>query len=140
MLEVVFTIVLKGENMKNNDKKETCTRFNIRLDEETANFYRLRAQHHRMNISEYLRRLLIHGVITENVHEIETRLRSLITEAGLNHGSSSQGGLTDEERFSLYFCEEVLSKIVEDKSVQRLYEVRDNVKKRLCRMKEEEGV
>jgi len=51
--------------------KETPPRITIRLDEETYHFYSTEAGQHRLDLSEYIRQMLIRGVISANVSEIQ---------------------------------------------------------------------
>ncbi len=59
-------------------------RFNIRLDEETANFYRSEANQHGLDASEYLRQLLLHGAIAANAVEIQENFKYTATEIQAN--------------------------------------------------------
>ena len=60
--------------------KGPTQQFSVRLDKETAAFYRKQANVHGMNIAEFFRYLLVQGVIAENVREIETRLQHPVDE------------------------------------------------------------
>ena len=52
-------------------------------------FYRKKANEHGISVSDYLRQMLIQGVIAENVQEIEWKLRQIIEEIKNNSTSNS---------------------------------------------------
>lgn len=108
----------------------TIDRFNIRLDPETADYYRRQAQARRMSVSAYLRRTLIEGVITENVNEIEQRLQNIVSTI-----SSTQNLLSDELALSILISEMLLTAIVEARDPQQLYEAQDRAKQKLQQLK-----
>ena len=102
--------------------KKTAGRFNIRLDDETADFYRKKAQAHRVSLSEYLRQTLVQGVIAENVASIEKRLSQIATRSSI----------PNELLLSILTSEALLSAIVEAKDVSQLYAAQDRAKRRLA--------
>lgn len=116
--------------LKGTGKGQT-ERFNIRLDESAAHFYRTKANEHGVSISEYLRQTLVQGVIAENVHEIEQRLRRLIDSA---HATSTS--LPDEVLLSILMSEYMLTAIVQSRDTQQLYEAQDKAKAKLAQIKE----
>lgn len=115
--------------------KGTTERFNIRLDEDTARFYRTKANEHGISISEYLRQTLVQGVIAENVHEIEQRLRRVIDEIGAGAQGASQLVIPDEMLLSVFTSESMLTAIIEARDVQQLYEAQNTAKAKLARLK-----
>lgn len=116
--------------------KGPSDRFNIRLDEDTARFYRSKANEHGIAISEFLRQTLVQGIIAENVHDIEHRLMRVASEIQ----SGGQGGfgnsVPDELLLSVFTNEALLQAIVEARDPQQLYEAQDRAKARLKRFKE----
>lgn len=115
--------------------KGPADRFNIRLDEATAGFYRTKANEHGISISEYLRQMLVQGVIAENVHEIELRLRRVVDEIRVNEQAGRQQQIPDDLLLSVFTSESMLASIVEARDVQKLYEAQDKAKARLKRLK-----
>ncbi len=115
--------------------KGPTERFNIRLDEDTARFYRTKANEHGISISEFLRQTLVQGVIAENVHEIEQRLRRLIDEIRASGQVGGNVAIPDEMLLSIFTSEAMLAAIVEARDVQKLYEAQDKAKARITRMK-----
>lgn len=118
--------------------KGATGRFNIRLDDDTASFFRTKANEHGLSASEYLRQTLVKGVIAENVAEIEQRLMGLID--GIQKKSapppiSSGAAIPDHVILSIYTCEELLTAIVEARDPSQLYEAQDRAKARLKRDK-----
>lgn len=114
--------------------KGQTDRFNIRLDEETAQFYKTKANEHGISISEFLRQTLIQGVISENVYEIEQRLKNVISELSENKQNNKKAHISDEMLLSIFTSEEILSDIVEARDTQKLYAAQDKAKLRLQRL------
>lgn len=115
--------------------KGPSERFNIRLDGDTAGFYRTKANEHGISISEYLRQTLVQGVIAENVHEIEQRLKRVVDEIRASGNAGGQVAIPDELLLSVFTAEAMLAAIVEAKDTQSLYEAQDKAKAKLKRMK-----
>lgn len=110
-------------------------RMNIRLDEETAGFYRSKANEHGITVSEFLRQMLVQGVIAENVHEIEERLRAAVAEIR-NSGTAARAALPEELLLAIFTSEALLTAIVEARDPRQLYEAQDRAKARLQRYRE----
>ncbi len=111
-------------------------RMNIRLDEETAGFYRSKANEHGISVSEFLRQMLVQGVIAENVQEIEERLRGAVAEIRSAQAPASGAQLPEELLLSLFTSEALLTAIVEARDPRQLYEAQDRAKARLQRYRE----
>lgn len=114
--------------------KGITERFNIRLDEDTAAFYRSKANENGISSSEYLRQLLMHGVIADNVREIELRLQQT-AETIQSNLDSQKRELPDEVILSIFTCEALLTAIVEARDVQQLYEAQNKAKSRLDKLR-----
>ncbi len=112
--------------------KGPSERMNIRLDEETAGFYRSKANEHGISVSEFLRQMLVQGVIAENIQEIEERLRESVAEIRC----AQSGAIPEELLLSLFTSEALLTAIVEARDPQQLYEAQDRAKVRLQRYRE----
>ncbi|KVV25077.1 hypothetical protein WK78_03005 [Burkholderia cepacia] len=121
---------------KTGTGKGESDRFNIRVDWDTGAFYRRKANEHGISPSEYLRQLLVQGVITETVQEIETRLMSVL--AKVSTGSGERGGveIPDEVVLSILTSEEMLAAIVEARDPQELYRAQDRAREKMKRMRE----
>ena len=119
---------------KGTGKGET-ERFNIRLDEDTARFYRTKANEHGVSISEYFRQTLVQGVISENVQDIEHRMRCLFDEIRTYSQTDCNVDIPDELLLSVFTSEYMLAAIVESKDIQKLYEAQDKAKEMLKRVK-----
>lgn len=118
--------------------KGATGRFNIRLDDDTAAFFRTKANEHGLSASEYLRQTLVKGVIAENVAEIEERLKGLIDEIRAKAApsqTSAGAAIPGHVILSIYTCEELLKAIVEARDPSQLYEAQDRAKARLKRDK-----
>lgn len=115
--------------------KGPTDRFNIRLDENTARFYRTKANEHGISVSEFLRQTLVQGVIAENVQDIEHRLRRLLDEVVAGGQIGGKAEIPDELLLSVFTSENMLAAIVEAKDVQQLYEAQNKAKAKLKRLK-----
>lgn len=119
---------------KKGTGKGPTLRCNIRLDEHTSAYYRTKANEHGISLSEYLRQMLVQGVIAENVNEIEQRLKRTIAEINAAARSSQNGGAHDEMLLSVFTCEALLTAIVEARNPQELYSAQDVARAKLERL------
>lgn len=108
----------------------------IRLPEEEKAFYQRKANEGGISLSAYLSQLLIKGVISENVMDIEDRLRQLIHEIAPQSPVGEGGRFPDNALLSLFTCENLLTAIVEARDPQQLYAAQDKAKAKLKREKE----
>lgn len=120
--------------MKGTGKGPT-ERFNIRLDEDTAGFYRTKANEHGTSISEFLRQTLVRGVIAENVQDIEQRMRRLLDEIRAGGPVGGKTEIPEELLLSVFTAEYMLTAIIEARDVQQLYDAQNKAKAKLKRMK-----
>lgn len=109
-------------------------RFNIRLDKDTAAFYRRKAKEAGVTVSEFLRNTLHEGVVAENVQDVEDRIRARIASIPGSMESPGQG-LTDEIALSIITSEALLSAIVEAQDPQALYRAHDAARVKLRKIK-----
>lgn len=111
--------------------KGETERFNIRLDVNTASYYKKKANEHGVSLSEYLRQLLVQGVITETVEEIEVRLKDIVAQII----PQPHTRMPDEISFTIFNIEALLTTIVQAKSIQHVYEAQDKAKEKMSQMK-----
>ncbi|WP_186159543.1 plasmid mobilization protein [Burkholderia gladioli] len=98
----------------------------FKLDPESERFYRRKAQESGLSLSDYIRKQLAQGVITENVSLIEQRLKGLID---LLAGQASAAGGPGNSRTMLpaeivratFFSQEVLKAIASNHNKQTYY-------------------
>jgi plasmid stability protein len=122
-MEAAFMARTKGTG------KGYTYRTQIRFDEETNAYYRAKANQHGVSLSEYLRQVLVSGVIAENVDEIDARLNATcdrFAEMFKNLNLSD-----DRVKLSIYTIEEMLMQIVEARDPSALYAAQDRAKRRL---------
>ncbi|NHH78013.1 plasmid mobilization protein [Burkholderia gladioli] len=98
----------------------------FKLDPESERFYRRKAQESGLSLSDYIRKQLAQGVITENVSLIEQRLRGLIDLlAGQASAAGAQGNartmLPAEIVRATFFSQEVLKAIASNQNKQTYY-------------------
>lgn len=115
--------------------KGPTERFNIRLDEDTAGFYRTKANEHGISISEFLRQTLVQGVIAENIREAEERIRALFAEARAVAAPAAGGVVSDDLQLAVYTCEAMLMAIVEARDTQALYDAQNAARAKLKKLK-----
>jgi hypothetical protein len=109
-------------------------RFNIRLDEDAAHFYRSQARAHKMSVPELLRQMLVQGVIAETVHEIETCLKYTVADIRASTHQASLTVMPESARLSLFTSEALLTTIVESRNPQQLYEAQNIARAKLKRI------
>ncbi|MGN4069689.1 plasmid mobilization protein [Burkholderia gladioli] len=102
----------------------------FKLDPESERFYRRKAQESGLSLSDYIRKQLAQGVITENVSLIEQRLRGLIDLlAGQASAAGAQGNagtmLPAEIVRATFFSREVLKAIAAKQNQQIFYDAQD---------------
>lgn len=88
-----------------------------------------------MSLSDFLRNMIVQGMIAENALDIEQRMRAMIGEMQLQASSGGQAVLPDSALLSLFTSEALLTAIVEARNVQDLYAAQDRAKARLERLK-----
>jgi hypothetical protein len=107
----------------------------FRLDRDTADFYSKRAKANGSTLSEFLRNMIVQGMIAESAYEVEQRLRGLMTEIRSGRQKDSEAGIPDELLLSAFTSEHLLTAIVEARDIQKLYEAQDAAKARLAELK-----
>ncbi len=117
--------------------KGKTTPFSIRLDKELASFYRRKANEHGISVSEFLRQMLVQGVIAENVQEIEMCLSRKVEEIRAAHQSGHACAIPENVLLSLFTSEALLTAIVESRNPQQLYEAQNRAKLKLKQIKGE---
>ncbi|WP_459203498.1 plasmid mobilization protein (plasmid) [Ralstonia pseudosolanacearum] len=120
---------------KKGTGKGSTERFNIRLDEHTGAYYRTKANEHGVSVSDYLRQMLVQGVIAENVREIELRLQRVVAQINVSGGGDGKATIPDEVLLSVFTSEALLTAIVESKDPQELYNAQDAARAKLKRIK-----
>lgn len=115
-------------------KGETA-RANVRLDPDTLDFYKRRANEHGVSLSEYLRQLLTQGVTTETVASIEARLNQAGDEiaAKVSRAQAAHSMPILLQR-ALLETHAILTKIVEAQDIQALYDAQEIAKAKLARL------
>lgn len=110
---------------------ETGEVVSIRLDRETALYYRRRANEKGISLSEFLRNSIVQGMVAECVLDVEQRMKSVLVEMNEISQSTQQPAIPESLILSIYTCENLLSKIVGGTNIQELYEAQDKAKERL---------
>lgn len=106
------------------------TRVTLRLDREADAFFRSQANRHGKSLSEYLKGLLMDGLITMRVEEIEERLSALIEKVPGAPQTSPGGGISEEALLSLYTIEAALEEILRQRDPGTWIKVLDKARRR----------
>lgn len=110
----------------------------VRMDRDTISYYRQRANEKGVSLSEFLRQNIVQGMIAESAADIEQRLQAMSAE--LTEKASGVGTLAIPESvlLSVYTCENILTKIIEARNIQELYDAQNRARDRLRTEKEKE--
>lgn len=101
----------------------------IKLDPDSDRFYRRKAQENGLSLSDYLRKLLLQGVVNENVSIIDQRLKGLISQlngssptAQSSSAAAAAVALPVDVLRAIFFNREVLKAIVSDRNIQSFHD------------------
>lgn len=107
----------------------------MRLDKETATYYRRRANERGVSFSDFLRNMIVQGMIAETALDVEQRMRAIIGEMQIKAVDGGSAKLSENALLSIYTSEQLLAKIVEARNVQDLYDAQNKAKARIKREK-----
>lgn len=105
----------------------------LRLDRDTALYYSKRAQERGSSLSEFLRNMIVQGMIADTALEVEQRLRAVLAEMGQPPQSAEAPCIPDSVLLSIFTSEYLLSAIVESRNIQELYEAQNKARARIAR-------
>ncbi|CAM2163417.1 Mobilization protein [Burkholderia cepacia] len=115
--------------------KGKSDRITLRFDKPTNDFYRRKANEAGIPVAEFCRQILVRGIVSENVEQIEKRLNALLATIP-NSAQTSNGGppptggsfaaeLPLDLVRAVFFCREVLTTIVSDRNIQFVHQAQD---------------
>lgn len=107
----------------------------LRLDRDTAAYYSKRAKERGTTLSDFLRNMIVQGMIAETALDVEQRMRDMIGELQVRAGGGGTAQLPENALLSIYTTEQLLTKIVEQRNVQDLYDAQDKARAKLKREK-----
>ena len=107
----------------------------LRLDRDTAAYYSKRAKERGTTLSDFLRNMIVQGMIAETALDVEQRMREMIGELQVRAGGGGTAQLPENALLSIYTTEQLLTKIVEQRNVQDLYDAQDKARAKLKREK-----
>jgi hypothetical protein len=102
----------------------------IRLPADEEAFYRQQAARHRMPLSGFLAKMLVQGVIAENLLDVEERIGRLVASIPAELPTRS-AVVSDDLALSLFTCEALLTAIVQAQDYRTLYAAQDAAKAHL---------
>jgi hypothetical protein len=109
----------------------------LRLDRDTAAYYSKRAKERGTTLSEFLRTMIVQGMIAETALDVEQRMRVMLAEMQIQTGGGGSAKLPENALMSIYTSEQLLTKIVEARNPQDLYDAQDRAKAKIKREKGE---
>jgi len=106
-------------------------RITVRLDTETTLYYRKRAKENGVTLSEFLRRLIVNGMLSDTAIQSEKNMYAMLREMREISEVNPQATLPDSLLLSIFFCEHILAEIMGGKSIQSVYDAQNKAKERL---------
>jgi hypothetical protein len=88
-----------------------------------------------MSVNSYVTRLLVQGVIAENVHEFEERMQTLFAEMRAERGNAGEA-IPEDLALSVFTCEALLTAIVGAQDQKTLYAAQDAARSRIKKRRE----
>lgn len=107
----------------------------LRLDRDTAQYYSKRAQERGSSLSEFLRNMIVQGMIADTALDVEQRLRAVLAEIGQPPQPADALRIPESVLQSIFTSEFLLSAIVESRNIQELYEAQNKARARIAREK-----
>jgi len=115
--------------------KGKSDRITLRFDRPTDQFYRRKANEAGIPVAEFLRQILVRGIVNDNVEQLEKRLNALLAvmpnpAQTSKSGSPGAGGISSGELppdlvRAVFLCREVLTTIISDRNVQLFHQAQD---------------
>lgn len=106
----------------------------IRLPPDEEAFYRREAAAHRMPLNGYLTKMLVQGVVAENMLEFQDRMAALVATIPTELKAEG-GGIPDHIALSLFTSEALLTAIVTAQDEKTLYAAQDAAKTKLKKLR-----
>jgi hypothetical protein len=106
----------------------------IRLPPDEEAFYRRKANEHGVSLSAFLAKMLVAGVVAENIQDVEERMRLLIDSITKQPGRE-RGAISDDLALSIITCEALLTSIVEAQDTQVLYSAQEAARARMKKLR-----
>lgn len=106
----------------------------IRLPPDEEAFYRRKANEHGVSLSAFLAKMLVAGVVAENIQDVEERMRLLIDSITKQPGRE-RGSISDDLALSIITCEALLTSIVEAQDTQVLYSAQEAARARMKKLR-----
>ncbi|QKM57673.1 hypothetical protein [Burkholderia glumae] len=104
----------------------------FKLDEVSDRFYRRKAQEAGLTLSDYIRKLLMQGVVNDNIQSLEQRIQALTAHLHANPVAAAPPGDTvsanTEVVTAIFLCREILSATMHDRDPQSLYKAQERAR------------
>lgn len=107
----------------------------IRLPPDEEAFYRRKANEHGISLSAYLTKIMVAGVVAENILDVEERLKEVVASIPSNVSKVEPTSIPENVLMSIYTSEYLLTAIVEARSIQSVYEAQNKAKERIKKEK-----
>ncbi len=114
--------------------KGESKRFNVRLDDDTAAYFRRRAKESGVTVSELLRVTLHDGAVAHSLIEFGDRMDELVSRVFQSDGGKHQP-FPDALALAMLTSEAILKGIVESQDPQALYAAQETARAKLAKLK-----
>ena len=106
----------------------------LRLEKEVVAFYRAKANEAGLSLSQFLKQTLMAGLAADSFQRIEERLEGIVT--GINGAVfQSKSTLPEEAWKSMFLTEALVTRIVESRNPQDLYDAQLAANKKVQALK-----
>lgn len=106
-------------------------RVTLRLDREADAFFRSQANRHGKSLSDYLKSLLMEGLVAMRIEEVEERLTALIEKVPASQPGQSGAGFSSEGLLALFTIEAALEEILRQRDPAAWIKVLDKARRRM---------
>ena len=106
----------------------------LRLEKEVVAFYKTRANEAGLSLSQFLKQTLMAGISADTFERIEARLEGIVST--INEPVLPDGATLPEEAWkSLFLTEALVTRIVESRNPQDLYEAQAAANRKVLALK-----
>ena len=105
----------------------------LRLEKEVAAYYRTKANEAGLSLSQFLKQTLMAGLAAESFEKIEERLQAIASST--NVAEKGKSALPEEAWKSMFLTEALVTRIVESRNPQDLYDAQLAANKKVLSLK-----
>ena len=105
----------------------------LRLEKEVVAYYRTKANEAGLSLSQFLKQTLMAGLAAESFEKIEERLQAIASST--NVAEKGKSALPEEAWKSMFLTEALVTRIVESRNPQDLYDAQLAANKKVLSLK-----